>query len=932
MIVLRYIFNEHGINANPMTPEEAARQKIDELLTKAGWQIQDFNDLNLGAALGVVVREFPLESGFADYLLFIDREAVGAIEAKPEGSTLSGVEEQTGGYLSGLPEGIPHIDNPLPFGYESTGTETFFVDLRDPSPRSRRVFAFHKPDTLKGWLNQGETLRARLRGLPALAAGNLRDCQSEAITNLEQSFAQGKPRSLIQMATGSGKTFAAVSFIYRLIKFGNARRVLFLVDRRTLGEQALTEFKQYVTPDDGRKFTELYNVQHLTSNTLDPVSRVCITTIQRLYSMLRGDEELDTEIEEQSLFDVTPIEGQPLDITYNPEIPVETFDFVITDECHRSIYNLWRQVLEYFDAFLVGMTATPSKQTLGFFNQNLVMEYNHERAVADGVNVGYEVYRIKTEISERGSKVEAGYYIDIRDKLTREKRWEMLDEDLEYTPRQLDRNVVATDQIRTVIRTFKEKLPEIFPERVVVPKTLIFAKDDSHAEDIVRIVREEFNKGNDFCKKITYRTQEKSSTLIANFRNSPNPRIAVTVDMISTGTDIKPLECLIFMRDVKSQVYFEQMKGRGTRTISPTDLESVTPGARFKTHFVIVDAVGVCERDKTDTRPLEQKKSVSFEKLVKSVALGVRSEKTLTTLAGRLARLDRELGDKDRSDLKKAAGERPMKQIMNDLLDAVDPDKHQAKAKEIFQTEKPGVEQLKLAAKELARAACLPFDNPKFRNALIDIKKRNEQIIDELSKDRVLFAGGDAGATERAHRITDSFKNFIEENKDELTALQIIYGKPYGKRRLTYEEIKQLAEAIEKPPYNLTPDLVWRAYEYLEKSKVKGAGPQKLLTNIISLVRFALGESQILVPFTQTVEERFRAWLAVQEQTGQKFTPEQVEWLEMLKEHIATSLRIDMNVLELAPFYERGGPVKAYRLFGPGLNGMLEELNEALAG
>ena len=417
-----------------MTPEEEARQKIDELLMHAGWKIQDFHDLDLGAATGVVVREFPLESGFADYLLFIDCVAVGAIEAKPEGTTLSGVEEQTGGYLLGLPEEIPHASNPLPFGYESTGTETFFVDLRDPHPRSRRVFAFHKPQTLKDWMYQGETLRARLKELPALVAGNLRDCQSEAINNLEQSFAQAKPRALIQMATGSGKTFAAVSFIYRLIKFGNARRVLFLVDRRTLGEQALTEFKQYVTPDDGRKFTEL-----------------------------------DTEIEEQSLFDVTPIEGQQLDITYNPEVPVETFDFVITDECHRSIYNLWRQVLEYFDAFLVGMTATSSKQTLGFFNQNLVMEYNHERAVADGVNVGYEVYRIKTEISERGSKVEAGYYIDIRDKLTREKRWEMLDEDLEYTARQLDRNVVATDQINMVFISHRSGYPNTAPSGYSTP-------------------------------------------------------------------------------------------------------------------------------------------------------------------------------------------------------------------------------------------------------------------------------------------------------------------------------------------------------------------------------------------------------------------------------------------------------------------------------
>jgi type I restriction enzyme R subunit len=445
-----------------MTPEEKARQEIDQLLLAAGWHIQDYSDLNLGASIGIAVREFPLTTGFADYLLFIDREAVGAIEAKPEGTTLSGVEEQTWGYLSGLPEEIPHIHNPLPFGYESTGTETFFVDLRDPEPRSRRIFAFHKPETLRNFLSQDDTLRGRLNEMPSLMLGSLRECQSEAIANLEQSFAGAKPRALIQMATGSGKTYAAVSFIYRLIKFAGARRVLFLVDRKTLGEQALNEFKQYVTPDDGRKFTELYNVQHLTTNTLDPVSRVCITTIQRLYSMLRGDVELDSQVEDQSLFDDTPILEKPVEISYNPQIPIETFDFVITDECHRSIYNLWRQVLEYYDAFLIGMTATPSKQTLGFFNQNLVMEYNHERAVADGVNVGYEVYRIQTEISTRGSKVEAGYYIDIRDKLTREKRWEMLDDDLEYQANQLDRNVVSMDQIRTVISTFKEKLPANF--------------------------------------------------------------------------------------------------------------------------------------------------------------------------------------------------------------------------------------------------------------------------------------------------------------------------------------------------------------------------------------------------------------------------------------------------------------------------------------
>ncbi len=359
------------------------------------------------------------------------------------------------------------------------------------------------------------------------------------------------------MASGSGKTFASVTFVYRLIKFAGARRVLFLVDRNTLAKQTLQEFQQYRTPDDGRKFTELYNVQRLLSNKIDPVSRVCITTIQRLYSMLRGEAEFAEENEETSTFEMKLRDMRPVEVAYNPKIPLEMFDIIVTDECHRSIYHLWRQVLEYFDAFIVGLTATPSKQTLGFFNQNLVMEYGHDRAVADGVNVAYDVYRISTKITRGGSRVESGFYVDKRDKLTRKVRWEQLNEDLEYDAKELDRSVVAKDQIRTVIRTFRDKLPtEIFPGRTEVPKTLVFAKDDSHAEDIVEIIREEFGKGNDFCKKITYRTMERTEDLIASFRNSYNPRIAVTVDMISTGTDIRPLECLLFMRDVRSRRVF----------------------------------------------------------------------------------------------------------------------------------------------------------------------------------------------------------------------------------------------------------------------------------------------------------------------------------------------------------------------------------------
>ena len=674
-----------------MKPEDAARVKIDGLLEEAGWTVQNYKELNLSSGLGVVVRDFPLKTGFADYMLFVDRKAIGVVEAKPEGTTLSGVSEQTEKYLWGLPTNCPHVMDPLPFAYESTSVETFFRDLRDPDSRSRRVFAFHRPETLQKWLEQADTLRARLKTLPSLAAEGLRDCQVEAISNLERSFAEARPRSLIQMASGSGKTFAAVTFTYRLIKFADAERVLFLVDRNTLGRQTLQEFEQYRTPDDGRRFIELYNVQRLSSNKIDPVSRVCITTIQRLFSMLKGEPDLDPTVEEQSIFEVAPKDAKPIEVSYNSEIPVEMFDFIVTDECHRSIYHLWRQVLEYFDAFIVGLTATPSKQTLGFFNQNLVMEYGHDRAIADGVNVGYDVYRIATKITQKGSAVNAGFIVDKRNRLTRKVRWEKLDEDLLYDGKQLDRDVVAPDQIRTVIKTFRDKLfTEIFPGRKEVPKTLVFAKDDSHAEDIVRTVREEFGKGNEFCKKITYRTTgEKTEDLISSFRNSYYPRIAVTVDMISTGTDIRPLECLLFMRDVKSGVYFEQMKGRGTRTLSSTDLMSVTPDAVHKSGFVIVDAVGVCESDKTDSRPLERKRSVPFDKLVTSVALGVRDEDTLTSLAGRLARLDKEIDDDERKELASATGGKSLVNVVNGLLDAVDPDKQLEKAKDLFKTDSP---------------------------------------------------------------------------------------------------------------------------------------------------------------------------------------------------------------------------------------------------
>ena len=367
----------------PETPEQRARREIDRSLTAAGWLVQSADDLDLTAGRGVAVREFQMKSGFgfADYLLYLDRKALGAIEAKPEG-TLSGVEPQSAKYAVGLPDNLPAHKRPLPFLFESNGSVIYFTNGLDPRPRSRQVFNFLRPETVAEWIGQPAQLRGRLKQLPELDESRLWKVQARAIRNLEESFARADPRALIQMATGSGKTFTAVNVAYRLIKFGGAKRILFLVDRGNLGRQTEDEFANFEPPDDARKFPVLYTVQRLKSNSINPAAKVVITTIQRLYSMLKGETEFDATNEEGSSFDsAKPWQGPPPEIVYNAGIPPDFFDFIIVDECHRSIYELWSQVLLYFDSFLIGLTATPAGKTIGFFNQNLVMQYGHEEAV-----------------------------------------------------------------------------------------------------------------------------------------------------------------------------------------------------------------------------------------------------------------------------------------------------------------------------------------------------------------------------------------------------------------------------------------------------------------------------------------------------------------------------------------------------------------------
>lgn len=933
-------------SGGPLTPEQQARKKIDALLVAAGWLLQNKDGFNRNAGPGVAVREFALPNGPCDYLLFVGGKAAGVIEAKKAGTTLSSVAEQSDRYMAKLPEHLARWADTLLFDYESNGEEVFFKDMRDPKPRSRRVFAFHRPETLLEWAKASESLRARLTTLPTLDPTGLRDCQIEAVQGLDCSLARGDQRSLIQMATGAGKTFTACTFSYRLIKHAGARRILFLVDRNNLGDQTLREYQQYHPPGTANRFADTYNVQHLHGSRIDKDAKVVITTIQRLYSMLKG-EELDLEAEEVSAFETWAAdEGEIPPVTYNPEIPIETFDIIVTDECHRSIYGLWRQVLEYFDAHIIGLTATPSKHTLGFFNRNLVAEYPYERSVVDGVNVGYEVFRIRTQITEDGGRVPSEYAVPVRDKRTRRIRYKELDEDLEYQAQDLDRSVTVPNQIRTVLQCFRDNLfTELFPERSGewVPKTLIFAKDDNHAEEIVHIAREVFGEGNEFCKKITYRnTSEDPKALIKGFRVDPMPRIAVTVDMIATGTDIKPVEILLFMRDVKSAGYFEQMKGRGVRSIDEADLRQVTPDAHTKTRFILVDAVGVTETIKTVSQPLERKRTLSFQALLEQIAAGRRDDDALSSLAGRLAALEAKLEPEDRERVAQATGGTDLHGLAAGLLTAIDPDEVEGAAltaagvavesltkEQREEAAKSLTEaQLATAAEQLKDAACAPFDDPKVRQLLLDLKAKTDIVIDAISTDEVTGAGYDL--QQSAARIA-GFKEFMETHKDELLALQILYSQPYGKRRLTYDAVKELTHRLADPPQRLTTATVWQAYKRLQASKVRGAPADQLLTDIISLVRFALGHDEVLEPFSVKVEQRFNLWVGRQKKAGREFTEEQMDWLRLIRDHLAANVEIaPRDFMQLPSFSNRGGLIAARRVFGQDLDTLLADLNEAL--
>lgn len=912
-------------------PEDIARDRIDERLTKAGWIVQSKKELNWNAGIGIAIKEYDTDEGPCDFALFVDRVAVGVIEAKrdEEAESITEHENQTSGYANAK---LKHINNqPLPFRYEATGVITRFTDIRDPKPRSRELFSFHQPKNLLKMFKDGVSLRKSFLNFPSLPEKDLRPCQITAIKNLESSLKSARPRALIQMATGAGKTVTAITSVYRLLKYTKAKRILFLVDTKNLGEQAEQEFQAYTPQDSSQKFTELYNVTRLRSRHVPNDSEVYISTIQRMYSILKG-QDLDESSDDLNPSEASNAISGPAEVSYSNTLPIEFFDVIVIDECHRSIYNLWRQVLEYFDSFLIGLTATPDDRTFGFFNQNVVSEYTHQQAVIDGVNVGYDIYLIETAISQSGARIRQNEKVYKRERQTRQKRWTQLDEETSYTGRELDKDIVNPSQIRTVIRAFRDSLPTLFVGRKEVPKTLIFAKTDSHADDIIQIVREEFNESNEFCKKITYQTEEDPKSVLSSFRNAFEPRIAVTVDMIATGTDVKPLECLLFMRDVRSRNYYTQMLGRGTRVLDLEKLKMVTPSAKTaKSHFVVFDAVGVTSSDKVDMCPMDKKKSVPTKSLLNSVLMGNTDEDTFSSLADRLSRLDRIMTESEHAGFQKITNGKSITELINSLVLTHEPDHNIETARSKFNLGKDGIptpEQIAEIQMDLAR---IPQGilTAKLVDYVAKVKTSHDQIIDDINMDSLINSGASSQVAENKKMLRKEFSEYLKENIDKLDALTIYFNHPHRRKEVTHAMIDELFGHLRQNKPNLAPLRVFEAFADLDKVNRNDSITE--LSALVSLVRRVSSIDDKIIGFSAVVDRNFQKWIFGKHAgNAPKFTQDQMGWLTMIKDHISESFHIEKDDFELSPFDSKGGLSKMYELFGEKMDSIISEMNEAL--
>lgn len=855
-----------------MTPEEKARQKIDQWFTDAGWKVINRDEYE-PTSTAVAIREGLLKDNLeADYFLFINGKAVGVLEAKREETDAfsSIVCEQAALYAKSVPNIYQTYQRPLPFIFTSNGKELYFCDFREQDQCFKQIMTIPTPHELVKKLG----INDYFAGLPTLRKKGLRDCQYEAITELEKSFRSGQKRALMVLATGAGKTYTACLAAYRMLSYTPMRRVLFLVDRNNLGKQAEGEFGTFRLTENGEAFNTIFTVNRLRSSSIPSDSNVIISTIQRLFSFLKGDaiEDNDDDDENEPAEEVT--------LPPNPNLPHDYFDMIIIDECHRSIYGNWRKVLEYFDtARLVGLTATPIPETMAFFNNNRIVNYKLENSIVDGVNVDCRVYRIKTQVTETGGAILEGEKFKEETRYTGEVKTISSKETKTYTNKELNRSIINPAQIKLILSTYRDVVytelfndPQREPNMDYLPKTLIFALNEAHATNIVQIAKEVFGRTDDrFVQKITYSAGD-SNELIRQFRNDKDFRIAVTCTLVATGTDVKPLEVVMFMRDVESLPLYIQMKGRGVRTIGDEQLRNVTPNAFSKDCFYLVDAVGVTEHEQTFPTATDEPttKIITLKELLERISHGYIPDEYLKRLAATLARIYNKADDSQRKEFARLSHD-DMKELSARIYDALE----KGTLPPFVSTEKPNLERKGLVS---------PLANHADARRYLLILAAGFVNTLMPGEDTLISKGF---SIEEAKCTTEAFEEFCRENADEIEALRIIYnneGEP-----ITYSMLKDLEHKLKMANNHFAPKQIWNSYAILSPSKVKRSTTKEesdALTNIIQLIRFAFRQIDRLESVVTTSKQYFNLWLG---QNQREITDKQREVISRIVDYIASN-------------------------------------------
>lgn len=854
-----------------MKPEEKARVKIDQMFEDAGWKVVD-RDFYSPTITAAAIREGLLEGNReADYFLFLNGKAVGVLEAKRKEVNVASdwVSDQAERYTRYVPKCYQAFARPLPFIYLSNGENTYFRDCRIEDSDLEEINRIHTPKEMVKMLGINDPYA----GLPTLKKKGLRDCQYEAITELENSFRAGQNRALIVLATGAGKTYTACLAAYRFLAYTPMKRILFLVDRNNLGKQAEGEFGMFRLTENGDPFNTIYTVNRLKSNKVPSDSNVVISTIQRLFSLLTGQEIVDNDDDDE---DTTTGEVQ---LTGNLQLPPDFFDIIIIDECHRSIYGNWRRVLDYFrTAKLIGLTATPVPETMAFFNNNRVVNYTLERSIIDGVNVDSRVYRIKTQATENGGAILKG------DKLKRVTRYtgkvEIIknEETRNYTKEELNRSIINPAQIKLVLETYRDAVytemfidPQREPIMDYLPKTLIFALNENHATNIVRIAKEVFGRTDDkFVQKITYSSGD-SNELIRQFRNDKEFRIAVTCTLVATGTDVKPLEVVIFMRDVASAPLYIQMKGRGVRTIGDDQLRNVTPNAFSKDCYFLVDAVGVTEHDHTVSGPSDDtSQTITLKRLLELLTHGNVKDEYLRLIASKLSRIYSKANQKQREKFMDLA-HADMREISSNIFDALE----KGILPPYISIDEPNNER---------KGLVIPLTHhPEARQYLLILAAGFIETL-QPGEDTLISKGF---SQEEATEVTTAFEEYCKENRDDIEALRMIYnneGEP-----LTYSLLKDLENKLKLANNKFQTSRLWNCYSIVNPQSVKKyttKEEKEALTNIIQLVRYANHQIDTLESLYPSAQQRFNLWYG---QVQRSVTESQIAIVRQIVDYIASN-------------------------------------------